>query len=307
MKLSVIVPVYNECESVADFIQELLDIYRNDSSVEVIFVNDGSTDNTLSILENNINSIPGWKIVNLYRNYGKSIALQAGFDIAQGSIVATIDGDLQDNPREIKNLIDHLNKGYDLVCGWKKSRKDSLEKRLASSVFNFFVRLFSGLKVHDSNCGIKVFRKEVVGSLNLYGGRHRYIPLLAHQKNFSTSELVVDHRERKFGVSKYGKKRYSEGFFDFLTILLLGKYMDRPLHFFGAMGLFFAVAGIIVECYVLYLKYFLFEPFQKHIALLIFGAILIIAGLQLFTFGLLGELIVNKKQKVQKYIKEIIE
>lgn len=307
MKLSVIIPVYNECESIADFVQELLDIYKNDSSVEVIFVNDGSTDNTLSILEKDINNISGWKIINLYRNYGKSIALQAGFDIAQGSIVATIDGDLQDNPREIKNLINHLNKGHDLVCGWKKSRKDSLEKRLASSVFNFFVRLFSGLKVHDSNCGIKVFRKEVVGSLNLYGGRHRYIPLLAHQKNFSTSELVVDHRERKFGVSKYGKKRYSEGFFDFLTILFLGKYMDRPLHFFGAMGLFFSVAGIIVECYVLYLKYFLFEPFQKHIALLIFGAILIIAGLQLFTFGLLGELIVNKKQKVQKYIKEIIE
>ena len=307
MKLSVIIPVYNECESIADFVQELLDIYKNDSSVEVIFVNDGSTDNTLSILEKDINNISGWKIINLYRNYGKSIALQAGFDIAQGSIVATIDGDLQDNPREIKNLIDHLNKGYDLVCGWKKSRKDSLEKRLASSVFNFFVRLFSGLRVHDSNCGIKVFRKEVVGSLNLYGGRHRYIPLLAHQKNFSTSELIVDHRERKFGVSKYGTKRYSEGFFDFLTILFLGKYMDRPLHFFGAMGLFFSVTGVVVECYVLYLKYFLFEPFQKHIALLIFGAILIIAGLQLFTFGLLGELIVNKKQKVQKYIKEIIE
>ena len=251
MKLSIIVPVYNECESIHDFVQELSDIYKNNSSVEVIFVNDGSTDNTLSILENNINSISGWKIINLYRNYGKSIALQAGFDIAQGSIVATIDGDLQDDPREIKNLINHLSKGYDLVCGWKKNRKDSLEKKLASSVFNFFVRLFSGLKVHDSNCGIKVFRKEVVGSLNLYGGRHRYIPLLAHQKNFSTSELVVDHRERKFGVSKYGKKRYSEGFFDFLTILFLGKYMDRPLHFFGAMGLFFAVAGIIVECYVL--------------------------------------------------------
>ena len=152
-----------------------------------------------------------------------------------------------------------------------------------------------------------MFRKEVVGSLNLYGGRHRYIPLLAHQKNFSTSELVVDHRERKFGVSKYGTKRYSKGFFDFLTILFLGKYMDRPLHFFGAMGFFFSVTGIVVEFYVLYLKYFLFEPFQKHIALLILGAILIIAGLQLFTFGLLGELIVNKKQKVQKYVKEIIE
>ena len=307
MKLSIIIPIYNEVESLDSLFEELSNLFADESATEIIFINDGSTDKTLSILEEKIKNYSRWKVINLYRNYGKSVALQAGFDTAKGEIIATMDADLQDNPKEIYRLIDELNKGYDVVSGWKKSRKDPFEKKIASIIFNFFVRIFSGLIIHDSNCGIKVFKREVTQMLTLYGGRHRYIPLLAHQKKFSISEIVVDHRERKFGVSKYGKKRYSEGFFDFLTILFLGKYMDRPLHFFGAMGLFFAVAGIIVECYVLYLKYFLFEPFQKHIALLIFGAILIIAGLQLFTFGLLGELIVNKKQKVQKYIKEIIE
>lgn len=307
MNLSIIIPVYNESESILHFIEELSGLYRNSSDTEIIFVNDGSTDDTLSILKASMNNLPNSRIINLYRNYGKSIALQAGFDVAKGSIIAMIDGDLQDNPKEIKGLVNHLNKGYDLVSGWKKNRNDPFEKKIASSIFNFFVRLFSGLKIHDSNCGLKVLRKEVVTTLNLYGGRHRYIPLLAHQKNFSVSELVVDHRERKFGISKYGTKRYSEGFFDFLTILFLGKYMDRPLHFFGAIGLLFSLLGVIVESYILYLKYFLFEPFQQHIALLIFGAILIIVGLQLFTFGLLGELIVNKEQKIKNYIKEIIE
>ena len=307
MKLSIIIPIYNEVESLDGLFEELSNLFADESATEIIFINDGSTDKTLSILEEKIKNYSRWKVINLYRNYGKSVALQAGFDTAKGEIIATMDADLQDNPKEIYRLIDELNKGYDVVSGWKKSRKDPFEKKIASKIFNFFVRIFSGLIIHDSNCGIKVFKREVTQMLTLYGGRHRYIPLLAHQKKFSISEIAVDHRERKFGISKYGTKRYSKGFFDFLTILFLGKYMDRPLHFFGAMGLLFSLTGIVVEFYVLYLKYFLFEPFQKHIALLIFGAILIIAGLQLFTFGLLGELIVNKKQKVQKYIKEIIE
>ena len=143
--------------------------------------------------------------------------------------------------------------------------------------------------------------------LTLYGGRHRYIPLLAHQKKFSISEIVVDHRERKFGISKYGVKRYADGFFDFLTILFLGRYMDRPLHFFGLLGSISVLLGVMTEIYILYLKYVLFDSFQQHVALIIFGAILIIVGLQLFTFGLMGELIVNKKYKDRNYIKEIIE
>jgi|TARA_B100000902_G_scaffold12264_1_gene14962 glycosyltransferase involved in cell wall biosynthesis len=306
MKLSIIIPIYNEQESLDSLFKELSDIFANQSETEIIFINDGSTDQTLSILENKIKDYSTWKIIDLYRNYGKSVALQAGFDNALGEIIATMDADLQDNPNEIYKLIDELNKGYDIVSGWKKNRKDPLEKKIASKVFNFFVRIFSGLKIHDSNCGIKVFTREVTDTLTLYGGRHRYIPLLAHQKKFLISEIVVDHREREFGTSKYGAKRYSDGFFDFLTILFLGRYMDRPLHFFGSLGFVSVMLGTITEIYILYLKYVLLHSFQQHIALIILGAILIIVGLQLFTFGLMGELIVNKKYKDRNYIKEII-
>lgn len=307
MKLSIIIPMYNEQESLDSLFLELSDLFGQEAKTEIIFINDGSSDNTLSILESKIKNYPSWSIINLYRNYGKSVALQAGFDNSKGEIIATMDADLQDNPKEIHRLIKELENGYDVVSGWKKNRKDPLEKKIASKIFNFFVRVFSGLKIHDSNCGIKVFKREVTEMLTLYGGRHRYIPLLAHQKKFLISEVVVDHREREFGISKYGVKRYSDGFFDFLTILFLGKYMDRPLHFFGSLGFVSVLLGVGIESYVLYLKYILFDSFQQHIALIILGAILIIVGLQLFTFGLMGELIVNKKYKDRNYIKEIIE
>ena len=307
MKLSIIIPMYNEQESLDSLFLELSDLFGQEAKTEIIFINDGSSDNTLNILESKIKNYPTWSIINLYRNYGKSVALQAGFDNSKGEIIATMDADLQDNPKEIHHLIEELEKGYDVVSGWKKNRKDPLEKKIASKIFNFFVRVFSGLKIHDSNCGIKVFKREVTEMLTLYGGRHRYIPLLAHQKKFLISEVVVDHREREFGISKYGVKRYSDGFFDFLTILFLGKYMDRPLHFFGSLGFISVLLGVGIESYVLYLKYILLDSFQQHIALIILGAILIIVGLQLFTFGLMGELIVNKKYKDRNYIKEIIE
>ena len=307
MKLSIIIPMYNEQESLDSLFVELSGLFSQETATEIIFINDGSSDNTLNILKSKIKNYPTWSIINLYRNYGKSVALQAGFDNSKGEIIATMDADLQDNPKEIYRLIEELDRGYDVVSGWKKNRKDPLEKKIASKIFNFFVRVFSGLKIHDSNCGIKAFKREVTEMLTLYGGRHRYIPLLAHQKKFLISEVVVDHREREFGISKYGVKRYSDGFFDFLTILFLGKYMDRPLHFFGSLGFISVLLGIGIESYVLYLKYILFDSFQQHIALIILGAILIIVGLQLFTFGLMGELIVNKKYKDRNYIKEIIE
>lgn len=307
MKLSIIIPMYNEQESLDSLFVELSGLFSQETATEIIFINDGSSDNTLNILKSKIKNYPTWSIINLYRNYGKAVALQAGFDNSKGEIIATMDADLQDNPKEIYRLIEELDRGYDVVSGWKKNRKDPLEKKIASKIFNFFVRVFSGLKIHDSNCGIKVFKREVTEMLTLYGGRHRYIPLLAHQKKFLISEVVVDHREREFGISKYGVKRYSDGFFDFLTILFLGKYMDRPLHFFGSLGFISVLLGIGIESYVLYLKYILFDSFQQHIALIILGAILIIVGLQLFTFGLMGELIVNKKYKDRNYIKEIIE
>ena len=304
--LSIIIPIFNEAESLPSLFKELKSEFGNSSSVEIVFVNDGSTDNSQQSIERAILDNSAWKMINLYRNYGKSVALQAGIECSSGEIIGTLDADLQDDPKEIAKLID-LSDKFDLVIGWKKNRLDPLEKRIASKIFNFFIRVFSGLKIKDSNTGIKIFKREVAESLNLYGGRHRYIPLLAHQKNFSVGEVAVNHRKRKFGDSKYGSERYKHGFFDFLTILFLGKYMDRPLHFFGMIGFITILSGISAEFYVLYLKYFLQHSFQQHIAMIIFGSLLIITGVQLFTFGLVGEIIVNKNQKTKNFIKEIIE
>jgi len=304
--LSIIIPVFNEAESLPALFNELKNEFGNSSQVQIVFVNDGSTDNSQKIIEKAISENSSWKMVGLYRNYGKSVALQAGIESSSGELIATLDADLQDDPKELIKLIDKSKKN-DLVVGWKINRLDPLEKRIASKIFNFFIRVFSGLKIKDSNTGIKIFKREVAESLNLYGGRHRYIPLLAHQKNFSVAEVAVKHRKREFGESKYGTERYKHGFFDFLTILFLGKYMDRPLHFFGMIGFLTILAGIIAEFYVLYLKYFLQESFQQHIAMIIFGSLLIITGVQLFTFGLIGEIIVNKNQKTKNFIKEIIE
>jgi glycosyltransferase involved in cell wall biosynthesis len=304
--LSIIIPIFNEAESLPSLFKELKSEFGNSSSVEIVFVNDGSTDSSQQSIEHAILDNSTWKMINLYRNYGKSVALQAGIECSSGEIIGTLDADLQDDPKEIAKLID-LSDKFDLVIGWKKNRLDPLEKRIASKIFNFFIRVFSGLKIKDSNTGIKIFKREVAESLNLYGGRHRYIPLLAHQKNFSVGEVAVNHRKRKFGDSKYGSERYKHGFFDFLTILFLGKYMDRPLHFFGMIGFITILSGISAEFYVLYLKYFLQHSFQQHIAMIIFGSLLIITGVQLFTFGLVGEIIVNKNQKTKNFIKEIIE
>ena len=304
--LSILIPVFNEEESLLDLFSELKNHFKNNIAVEIIFINDGSSDNSQILIEKEISHHSSWKLINLYRNYGKSIALQSGIDISSGELIATLDADLQDDPRELMNLVNELHDA-DMIVGWKKNRLDPLEKRLASKVFNFFIRIFSGLKIMDSNSGLKVLKREVAKSLNLYGGRHRYIPLLAHQKNFVVNEIPVHHRERKFGESKYGNERYKDGFFDFLTILFLGKYMDRPLHFFGMIGFLSIFFGVAAEIYVLYLKYVLLHSFQQHIAMIIFGSLLIITGVQLFTFGLIGEIIVNKNHKTKNFIKEVIE
>ena len=174
--ISILIPVYNEEESLQALFEELKSSFENNQSIEIIFINDGSSDMSQKVIENEIANHSTWKLINLYRNYGKSVALQSGFDIASNELIATLDGDLQDDPKELINLVRELNED-DVIVGWKKDRLDPLEKKIASKIFNFFIKLFSGLKIKDSNSGIKVLKKEVAKSLNLYGGRHRYIPL----------------------------------------------------------------------------------------------------------------------------------
>ena len=203
----------------------------------------------------------------------------------------------------MSNLIEKLDKGWDLVSGWKKNRLDPLNKRLPSKVFNFVTRLLTGVKIHDFNCGLKGYKKSVIKSIDIYGGRHRYIPALAGQRKFKVTEIIVNHRARKFGTTKYGGARLFHGFFDLITILFLNRFNQQPLHLFGAFGIGFFLVGFFSELIVLYYKYFLGDSFSKHIALLIFGVMLIVIGIQFFSIGLLGELIARASQDNENRIK----
>ena len=272
---------------------------------EIIFIDDGSTDGSVEILRNLTMKDNNLVLIQFYRNYGKSAALSEGFKRADGDCIVTMDADLQDNPSELDNLLLKLNEGYDVVSGWKKNRKDPLSKRIPSKFFNLVTRIFTGVKIHDFNCGLKIYRKSVIKTLDIYGGRHRYIPALAGQKKFKVSEIVVNHRPRKHGETKYGGRRFFHGFFDLISVLFLSKYIQSPLYFFGQLGLFAFTAGSIIEGYVLYLKYFEGEPFAKHFALLILGVLLIVIGIQFFSIGLIGEMIANSNQDKEARIKEI--
>ena len=216
-----------------------------------------------------------------------------------------MDADLQDDPAEIGNLIAKLKEGWDLVSGWKKTRLDPLNKRLPSKLFNVVTRLMTGVKIHDFNCGLKGYRKSVVKSIDVYGGRHRYIPALAGQRKFKVTEIVVNHRARQFGETKYGGSRMFHGFFDLITLLFLNRYTQQPLHLFGSFGIGFLNMGLIVESFVLYYKYVLGEPFSKHMALLMFGVMLIVIGIQFFSIGLLGELMARSTQGQENRVKKI--
>ena len=305
MKLSIVIPVFNEEESIRELYLQIKDALKVESEYEIIFIDDGSSDNSKKNINALINQDSNVRLISFYRNFGKSAALSEGFKHASGDIIITMDADLQDDPNEINNLINKINEGFDLVSGWKKKRHDPWTKTLPSKVFNFVTKFLTGVKIHDFNCGLKAYRSSVVKSIEIFGGRHRYIPALAGQKNFSVSEIIVNHRPRIHGETKYGGSRIFHGFFDLLTILFLNKYTQQPLHFFGTIGLFTFSLGFIIELSVLYYKFVLFEPFSKHIALLILGVIFIIIGIQFFSIGLLGEIMARHSQSKENRVKEV--
>ena len=304
--ITVVIPIYNEVDSLKELHSELTSVLSRNDHYELLFIDDGSSDGSIDILNELSTLDPHTKVVEFYRNYGKAAALAEGFKLAEGEYIVTMDADLQDDPAEIPNLVEKLEEGYDLISGWKKTRHDPWTKRWPSKFFNFITRLMTGVKIHDFNCGLKIYKKSVVKTVEIYGGRHRYIPALAGQKNFKVSELIVNHRARKFGVTKYGSSRLFHGFFDLLTILFLNRYTQQPLHLFGMIGIIFSTVGFGVEVYVLYLKYGLMEPFQKHIALLVFGVMMIVIGIQFISMGLLGELMARSQQSKEDRVKEIL-
>lgn len=262
---------------------------------EVIFVDDGSTDNSFEEMLSLKKKYKNIKIIKHRGNWGKSIALQNGFSEAVGSIIFTMDADLQDDPNEIPKFIKKIDSGYDLVSGWKKIRHDPLSKTFPSKIGNIMTRFLTKVSVHDLNCGFKAYRSEVAKNLNLHGELYKYIPVLAEKQNFKVGEVIVTHKKRRFGKSKFGWERNIKGFLDMLTIVFITGYLKRPAHFFGTWGLISFAAGFIIGIDISYLR-ITTGSIQYHYPLLFLGLLLMIVGVQLVSTGLLAEMFINPGQ-----------
>jgi glycosyltransferase involved in cell wall biosynthesis len=294
--ISVVIPVHDEERSVELLYDELRAALEPlGSEWEAIFVDDGSTDGTFAALTRLHSRSENVRVVRLRRNFGKAAALVAGFDQVQGDTVVTIDGDLQDDPAEIPRLLAKLEEGFDLVSGWKAHRRDPLTRRIPSRLFNSVTRRFSGVRLHDMNCGLKAYRAEVAHGLRLYGELHRFIPVLAHYRGFRIAELAVNHRAREHGRSRYGLERYLRGFLDLLTVSFMGRYRHRPLHLFGGLGLLLTTIGIGV------LIYLSVDKALGHAIggrpLLTLGVLLVVVGMQFFSLGLISEMITSHHEE----------
>jgi len=296
--ISAVVPAFNEEESLNEFYKVLsTNLLKLGQEYEIIFVDDGSTDSTLQILQKFGAKDKKVRIFSFRKNRGKAEALTVGFQMAKGDYIVTLDADLQDRPEEMKKLLDKAKEGFDLVSGWRKDRKDALKTRLSSQFFNFVMSSFWGVHLHDYNCGLKLYTKEAARSLNLYGGMYRFIPLLVAEKGFEVTEIPVVHEKRKFGKSKYGFSKIFRDVPDMFTILFLSKYAKRPLHFFGFVGGIISASGFFMIFYLAIL-HFMGQRIGNR-PLLTFGMLLMLAGLQLLFTGLLADLILHISQKDQ--------
>jgi glycosyltransferase involved in cell wall biosynthesis len=289
-QITVVVPFLDEEGSLEELYARIAQVLDGlGRSFEILFVDDGSRDRSAAIVDAIAERDPRVGVVHFRRNFGKAAALDAGFKRARGSVVFTMDADLQDDPNEIPNFLAKLDEGWDLVSGWKQKRHDPLGKTLPSKLFNLVVSKASGLALRDFNCGFKAYRSETVKGLDLYGELHRYVPVLVHFRGFRVTQIAVIHHPRTSGVSKYGIERMVKGFFDLLTVLLITRYRSRPLHLFGGVGLAFGVAGFACLAYLSVL-WFLGHPLSNR-PLLLFGVLLVMVGVQLTSTGLLGEMI----------------
>ncbi len=307
MDISIVVPLYNEAESLphlAEWIDRVMK--EHGFSYEVVMVDDGSKDGSWNVIEKLHEGNPAYRGIKFRRNYGKSAALNTGFAAVQGDVVITMDADLQDSPDEVPELFRMIKEeGYDLVSGWKKKRYDSkLAKNIPSKFFNGTTRLLSGIKLHDFNCGLKAYRRDVVKSIEVYGEMHRYIPVIAKWAGFGKiGEKVVQHRKREFGVTKFGMNRFINGYLDLMSIMFMSKFGKQPMHFFGAVGsvsfLFGFVALIVVLCLRLASRISLTNSVWFYLAILF-----VLMGTMLFLAGFIGELVCRNSTTRNQYLIE---
>tara|TARA_Y100001968_G_scaffold306301_1_gene322991 strand:+ start:2302 stop:3267 length:966 start_codon:yes stop_codon:yes gene_type:complete len=297
--ISIIIPVYNESESIGLLINEITEVMtRNKFKYEVIVINDGSKDTTYDVLKSLANNIKELIVINLRKNYGQTAAMAAGFDNATGRILISLDGDLQNDPNDIPNLIKGINDGYDLICGWRFDRKDKLiNRRIPSKIANKIIGIVTGIYLHDYGCSLKAFKKEIIDDIKLYGELHRFIPVLADNEGAKIKEIKVNHRSRQYGSSKYGIDRTFRVLMDLLTVWFMNKFLTRPMYIFGFVGILSILSSLLISSYLIIIKIFGEDIGSRP--LLIFALILGIAGIQLFSFGLLGELLMRTYHESQ--------
>lgn len=300
-KLSVVVPLFNEAPSLNELHEKIAAALQAlGISAEIIFVDDGSTDNSFEVTAQLRRRDQRVRVLQFRRNYGKSAALAAAFSRASGDYLITMDADLQDDPAEIKPMLDKLEAGYDLVSGWKRQRYDSFIKRFSSKIFNRVTSMVTGLRIHDINCGLKAYRREVTQTIPVYGELHRFLAVLAHREGFRVGEIEVKHHPRKHGKSKFGPSRFTKGFLDLLTVLFLTRYTKRPLHLFGLAGIVSFVLGFGVSVY-LAAERLLLSVYLTNRPLLFLGILLMIIGVQMFSIGLIGEMITATNTQAPAY------
>jgi glycosyltransferase involved in cell wall biosynthesis len=300
MDISVIIPLYNEEESLGELAEWIHKVMtENHFSYEIIFIDDGSRDNSLSVLKKLASENPNIRAISFRRNYGKSAALNEGFKACSGNVVITMDSDLQDSPDEIPELYDMIiNSGYDLVSGWKKKRYDPLTKTIPTKLYNAAIRKLTRINLHDSNCGLKAYKSDVIKTIEVYGEMHRYIPVIAKWNGFfRIGEKIVQHRPRKYGATKFGLERFTNGMLDLSTILFVSKFGKRPMHFFGTMGIISFFSGFIMAAWIIIEK---FIAIANHVKIhrqivdkpvFYIALVMVIIGVFLFLGGFLGELI----------------
>ncbi len=306
--ISVVIPLYNEEESLPELEKAIEKALISSFSYEVIFVDDGSSDNSWQVIKELTKKGEFIKGISFRTNYGKSTALQAGFERAVGEFIVTMDADLQDDPNEVPEMVQMLKDGNDLVSGWKKERHDPISKTVPSKFFNFVTRKSAGINLHDFNCGLKAYKAELIKSIYLYGELHRYVPMLAKREGFrNITEKVVTHHPRKYGHTKFGLSRFINGFLDLVTILFVQKYLQKPMHFFGLIGVLLLFTGGVINVYLAFIK-IVYGTGIGNRPLLFLGILLMVLGVQFFSTGFLGELLNKNHVEHQKpNIKESID
>ena len=304
MKISIVIPLFNEDESIAELVEWIEKVMaENKFSHEIILIDDGSKDASWQKIKELSNKYSEVKGIKFRRNYGKSAGLNVGFSHAQGDVIITMDADLQDSPEEIPSLYNMIiNDDYDLVSGWKKKRYDPITKTLPTKLFNWATRKMSGIRLNDFNCGLKAYKNEVVKNIEVYGEMHRYIPVIAKNAGFSKiGEKVVKHQSRKYGKTKFGWERFINGLLDLLSIHFVGKFGKRPMHFFGLIGTLSFLMGFIIAVYLAVAKFAFHEYKMTERPVFFFGLLAMVIGVQLFLAGFLGELISRNSSERNNY------